>query len=180
MQPESVRRIRLMKSPSTVIDGGDSVIMPLAKIHATPASGINPSTKESTRIIRRKLPPLFFQVRIFFAVFTPKLVAGAADEYIFQRRLTHRNRLNLARKRLDQIGHEAVTLVLLNSHLAAVNDRLHTKTRSNMFGQQVRVDRSIEQDHVAANLTLQLRRRSQCDYVAFTHNGQPVKIGRAS
>ncbi len=29
-----------MKSPSTVAENGESVIMPLAKIHATPANGM--------------------------------------------------------------------------------------------------------------------------------------------
>src|SRR5579859_2715341 len=124
----------VMNKPSTVAPNGESVIMPLAKTHATPAKGTTPRTRQSTRIIARKLPPLFF-VRIFFAAFTPKLVACAMDEHIFQRRLAHRNCLNLAWKRLDYIRHKPVPTFLLDAHLIAHDRCVHLKTRPNMFGQ---------------------------------------------
>ena len=43
-----------MNNPSTVADGGHSVIIPLEKIHATPSKGTIPNTKESTSIMTRK------------------------------------------------------------------------------------------------------------------------------
>ena len=42
-----------MNNPSTVADGGHRVIIPLAKIHATPSKGTIPNAKESTSIIAR-------------------------------------------------------------------------------------------------------------------------------
>src|ERR1700680_564568 len=58
-QPDSVSKISVMKRPSTVAENGQRPIMPLTKIHTTPAKGSTPSTRESTRIMGRKLPPLF-------------------------------------------------------------------------------------------------------------------------
>src|SRR6202158_1739312 len=83
---DSVSRMRIMKRPSTVAENGQSTIMPLTKIHATPTNGSRPSTRESTRIMGRKLPPLllFLFFGTWFALFAPELVAGAVDEYILQ------------------------------------------------------------------------------------------------
>jgi len=105
-----------MKSPSTVAEGGHSLIMPLARIHPTPASGSSPSTRESTRIIVRKLPPLFF-VGTLFAIFGPELVAGAVNEDILERRFAHRDGLNLSREGLDHVGNEAMPAFALDPHL---------------------------------------------------------------
>src|SRR5579863_10190635 len=98
--------MRLINSPSTVAAGGHKVIIRLARIQPTPANGSNPRTRESTRIIERKLPPLLFLLvrvlsRTLFTVFTPELVSGAMDEYIFERRLANRNGLNFSGKCLD-------------------------------------------------------------------------------
>src|SRR5580704_19280083 len=146
-----------MNRPSTVAEGGHTVIMPLTRIHATPARGRTPSSRESTRIIERKLPPVFVVfVRIIFAgilfavTFTPELVPGAADEHILERRLAHRDCLNLAGESLDQVRNKAMTVVALNAHLVAQHPGLHVKPRSDMFGEQ----RRIQQNHVTADLAL--------------------------
>src|SRR5579872_2859694 len=92
---ERLRRISVIKIPSTVGEKGERVIMPLAKIQAMPIRGMMPSTRERARIMGRMLvsPFLLLVVRRLsgFAVFTPELVTRAMDEDIFQRRLTHRN-----------------------------------------------------------------------------------------
>src|SRR5271156_2136247 len=108
-----------MKRPSTVADGGQSVIIPAARIQTTPASGISPSARESTRIMGRKLPPLLFRFvcRTCFALFTPELVTRAADKYVLQRGFAHRYRLNLAGKGLDHIGDEPVPALAFNTNL---------------------------------------------------------------
>src|SRR6266516_5775722 len=113
-----------MKRPSTVKKGNERVIMPLTKIQTTPNRGTIPSTRESARIIGRKLPPLLFflfvdWLRIGFAVFTPKLVARAVDEDVFQSRLADGDGLNLAGEGLDNVGNEAVSTFALDAHLAA-------------------------------------------------------------
>ena len=43
-----------------------------------------------------------------------------------------------------------------------------------MVGQRSGVVRGIQQNHVAADFALQLRRRSQRDQVSFIHDGQPI------
>src|SRR5215831_9213235 len=110
--PDRVSRIRVMNSPSTVAENGDTVIMPLTKIHTTPMKGTIPSTRESTRIIGRKLPPLLLflidRLEIGIGILTPKLVTGAVDKNVFQRRFADRDGLNLARESLDNIGDEAM------------------------------------------------------------------------
>src|SRR5215831_7887711 len=106
--PDRVSRIRVMNNPSTVAENGDTVIMPLTKIQTTPIKGTIPSTRESTRIIGRKLPPLLLflidRLRIGIGILTPELVTCAVDENVFQRRFADRDRLNLARKCLDNVG----------------------------------------------------------------------------
>src|ERR1700729_2623310 len=95
----------VIKRPSMVIENGESTIMPLAKIHATPANDTKPSTRESTRIIGRKLPPFFlFRFKNGFALFTPELVAGAVDEDIFQRGFAYRNCLDFPGEGFHDIG----------------------------------------------------------------------------
>ena len=161
-----------MNNPSTVAPKGESMIMPLAKIHATPAKGNMASTRESTRIIERKLPPLFD--RSFLAALTPKLVASAPDEYIFQRRLAHRDRLNFTRKCLDYVRHKAVTAFLLDAHLIAQGRRLYVESSPNVLSQSTGIPRRIEHHDVSADLAFQFFRRTQRDEVAFVHDGQPV------
>ncbi len=139
----------------------------------------NPSTRESTRIIETQATSSSFSfrrilVRIFFAVFTPELVSGAVDEYIFQRRLADRNRLNLSGKCLDQVGHKTVPAFALDAHLIAQHGRLHVEARPDVVGQQTGVVGGIEQDHVAADLALQFCRRAQRHQIAFIHDGEAV------
>ncbi len=43
-----------------------------------------------------------------------------------------------------------------------------------MLGQQIRIPRGIQHDHVATDLALQFLRRPQRDEVAFVHDSQPV------
>src|SRR6266496_1290134 len=86
-------------------------------------SARSPATRESTRIMRRKLPPLFlfvfgFTFGICFALFTPELVAGTVDEHILQRWFAHGNCLNLTRKSLNHVGNEPVSAFSLDTHLA--------------------------------------------------------------
>src|SRR5579872_185713 len=171
-QPESVSRMRVMNSPSTVADGGDNVIMPLAKIHATPANGTTPSTTESIRIIERKLPPVFFG--IYLVAFTPKLVPGAVNENIFQRGLAQRNRLNLAGECLDDIRDKAMTALPLNSDLIPQHRGFDMESHADLFGQQTGVVRGIQHNHIAADLALQLCRRSERHEISFVHDGEPV------
>src|SRR5579862_2274837 len=178
--PESVSRMSVMKSPSTVHENGQSTIMPLRKIQTTPTNGTRPSTRESTRIIGRKLPPLLlfrfflFQGSCRFPLFTPKLMPGAVNEYIFESRLAHGNRLNLAGKSFDQVGNEAMAFVTLNAQLATHDDRCHTKTLADVLSQQSGVNRGVEQDYIAANFALQFSGRSECDQISFVHDGQLV------
>src|SRR5260370_37786948 len=132
--------MRLINSPSTFAAGGHKVIIPLARIHPTPASGSNPSTRESTRIIERKLPPLLFLrvrvlVRTLFTVFIPELVSSAMDEYIFERRLADRNGLNFAGKCLDQVGNETMPAFAFDPHLVAQHCRFHAESRPDVVGQ---------------------------------------------
>src|SRR5258707_601257 len=115
--PERGGRMSGMKKPATGAANGQKRNMPLTKIHTTPPQGNRPSTRESTRIIGRKLPPLllfcffFFQRGCCFPLFAPELVAGAVNEYILKSGLAHGNSLNLAGKRLDQVGNEAMAFV---------------------------------------------------------------------
>src|SRR5580658_8308960 len=147
--------MRLMKSPSTVNENGHSVIMPLDTIHTMPAKGSNPRMRERARIIERKLPPVF--LRIFFLIFTPELVSGAMDEYILQRRLTYGDCLNLSRERLNQIGDEAMPVLLLDAHLICHHRGFDVEAQPNVFGQKGRVVRGVEQDDIAADFALQFR-----------------------
>src|SRR5581483_3253931 len=109
-----------MKRPSTVAEGGESVIIPLMKIHATPARGIKPSTTESTRIRGRILVSpflFFFRLRICFAIFTPELVTGAMDKHVFQRGLAHGDRQDLPGKSLHHIRHKPVAAFPFDANL---------------------------------------------------------------
>ncbi len=103
-----------MNSPSTC-RRWHSVIIPLAKIHTTPSRGRIPSTRESTSIIGRTLPPLASLLVLLqpseldgSLLLTPELMSGAANEDIFERRLAHRKRLDLSGKRFHHIGDKAV------------------------------------------------------------------------
>src|SRR6202043_3322116 len=118
---DSVSRMRVMKRPSMVAEKGQSTIMPLTMIHTTPTNGNRPSTRESTRIMGRKLPPLLLFVFFgsYFALFTPELVAGAVDEYIFQGGFADGDCLNFAGEGLDQVGNEAVAPLALDADLVA-------------------------------------------------------------
>src|SRR6267154_2395016 len=151
-----------MKSPSTVAAGGHTRIMPLSNIQTTPSSGSMPSTRESTSIMESKLPPIAARIptavrrattpaepkatcprekpqraalRIFWrlAVFAPKLVAGAADENVLQRRLAHRYRLNLPWEGLHDIGHEAVSPFALHADLIIDHGGLHMRARPDVI-----------------------------------------------
>src|SRR5438270_8359589 len=118
--------MRVMNRPSTVKESGYSVIMPLMKIHATPTRVIRPSTRESTRIMGRKLPPLLlvFDGRgVGFGILTPKLVARAVDKDVFQRGLADGNCLDLAREGFDHVRNEAVAGLLLDANLIPKNRR---------------------------------------------------------
>src|ERR1700728_930923 len=165
----------VMKRPSTVMENGESTIIPATKIHTTPASDITPSTRESTRMIGRKLPPLFlFWFGTWFALFTPKLVTGAVNEYIFQRGLADGNRLNLAGEGLDHIRNKSMATLALDAHLIAKHHRLEAETRANVFGQQGCVVRGIQQDDVATDFAFQFCRSAQRDQISFVQKGQAV------
>src|SRR5579864_613886 len=158
---DNVSRMSVMKRPSTVTENGESTIIPPTKIQTTPRNDNKPSTRESTRIIGRKLPPLFlFRFRNWFALFTPEFVAGAVDEDIFQRRLAHRNRLNLAGEGLDYVGNKAVSALAFDAHLVAQYRSFDMETRANVIGQQRRIMRGVEHNHVATDFALQFWRRA--------------------
>src|ERR1700756_460204 len=163
-----------MKRPSTVAENGEIVIIPLRNIHTTPTSGTTASTRESTRIIGRKLPPLFLfihRLRIGVGTFTPELVAAAVDEHIFQRGLALRNCLNLAGEGFDYVWDEAVTGFLLDPNLIAEHSGRDVETAANMLGEGIGIAGGVEKGDVAANFTLQLRGCSQRDKIAFVHDG---------
>src|ERR1700737_3433790 len=126
--PDSVNRIRLMNRPSTV------ALMGVKRIHTTPSSGRIPSTAEIKSNMESKLPPccnahtlaLCAPVCWWFA-FSPKLVSGAVNEYILERRLAHRNRPNFPRERFHNIGDKPVSAFALNAHLISQNCRFHVE-----------------------------------------------------
>src|ERR1700688_1574723 len=146
-----------MKRPSVFAENGQSTITPLTMIHTTTTNGSRPSTRESTRIMGRKLPPLllFLFFGTWFALFAPELVAGAVDEYILQRGFADGDCLNLAGERLDQVGNEAVAALALDANLVAHYGRFYVETGEDGIGQNIRVTRRIQHDYVAANFALQ-------------------------
>src|SRR5882672_1684689 len=169
--PESVSRIRLMNRPTTV------VIMPFVSVHATPSSGRMPSTRERASIIEIKLPPVAFRIRMYFRAvvfFAPEFVPGAADENVFESRLAHRNRLDLSGKGLDDLGDEAVRALALHAHLIFQNCSVDVKASPDTLGEQSRIMCGIQENHVTADFTLQLRGRTQRYQVAFIHNGEAI------
>src|ERR1022692_420944 len=134
--PESASRIRLMNRPSTVAEGGDRVIIPLTKIHATPSKGRMPSTRESTRFIERQLPPVIFCAVPRVVLFGPELVSGAANENVFEGWFAHRNCLDLAGKSFDDFSHKAVRAFPFHAYLVFENGCFHVKARLDALGQQ--------------------------------------------
>src|SRR5580692_4476716 len=93
---------------------------------------------------------------------------------VFERRLAHRNRLNLPGEGLDNVGDEAVTAFLLNPYLIAEDRGLHMEAGSDVLGESTGVMRSIQQDDVAADFALQLSWSTQGHEIAFVHAGEPV------
>src|SRR5579864_8336011 len=96
------------------------------------AGPIPPKARESSDA---SLPLLF--PGIFFASFTPELVAGAMDEHILEGGFADGNRLNFARKSFDQVGDEAVSFLALDTHLISEHRSRDVKTRANVVGEQV-------------------------------------------
>ena len=78
-------------------------------------------------------------------------MSGAANENVFERRLAHRDRLDLSGKSLDDFGDKAVCAFAFHAHLIFQNRGLHMKARADALGQQFRIMGGIEQDHVAAD-----------------------------
>src|ERR1039458_202846 len=185
--PERVSRIKLMNKPSTV------VIIPFMSVHTTPSKGRMPSTREITSIIESTLPPVnSCQLPVascqskpgfmlwnrasfsFLSLFAPELVSGAANEDVLERRLAHRERLDLSGESLDHFGDKAVRAFAFHAHLVLQNCGFHVEARPDPLCQQSRIMGRVEQHHVAADFAFQLRGRAQSYPVAFIHDGQPV------
>ena len=66
---------------------------------------------------------LLFACRVGFVRFTPKLVAGAMNEYILKRGFADRDRLNFSGEGFHHVRDKAVPGFLLDSHLVAQHRR---------------------------------------------------------
>src|SRR3984957_21256069 len=175
-QPASASRIRLMKSPSTVAENGHSVIMPLVNIHTTPRRGIIPSSRESTSIMARKLPPvicgLIFSCLIFgtgrrFGGLAPELVSCPTNEHILERRFAHRDAFDFSRESFDHIGHKSMSILAFDPHLIFQNRGFDQEAPAHSLRQQSRVPRGFQQKHVAGDFGFLFRWRAQSNEVAF-------------
>src|SRR5580692_10441182 len=187
-QPASASRIRLIKSPSTVAENGHSVIIPLVRIQTTPRRGMIPSSRESTSIMARKLPPvicgLIFSRTTFcvtdlgagrrFAGLAPELVSGAANKNVLECRLAHRDALDFSRESLDHIGYKSVSILTFNPHLVFQDSGLDQEAHANSFRQQSCVPRGFQNDDVAADFAFQFRWGTQRYQIPFVQDGQPV------
>ena len=105
--------------------------------------------------------------------FGPEPVAGAADEDVFERRLAYERALNFSRECFDHVGDEAVAVFDFQADVAVHDGRVDRETVANALRERFGVG-SFEQNDVAADFVVQLRRRAEGDEFAFVQDGEAV------
>jgi hypothetical protein len=105
--------------------------------------------------------------------FLPELVPGLVNENIFQRRLGDGDSFNLAGKRFDQVGDEAVPLRAFQTHLAVDDVDVVAEAGLNLGAKALGLA-SFEHNHVAADAALQSLGRAEGDELPAVENGEPV------
>src|SRR5579872_3395609 len=176
-------RIRVMNRPPTVNE------KPLANSSPMPTRGSTPSATDSATHTSISPPnldsgytpvaQLMFLLRLgrLSVGLRPEAVAGAMYENVFQRRLADGNRLNLSRKCLHHIGEEAVAVFALDADFAGEHGSFHREAGAYALGQRLRLVR-FQQDHIAADFTLQFRRSAQRHHLALVEDGHAVAFFR--
>src|SRR5258708_27854756 len=109
-----------------------------------------------------------------FCFLIPKLVAGAADENVFESGLAYGNCLDLSGKGFDDFRDEAVCAFALHAHLIFQNGSVYVKAGADSFGEQSRIMCRDEQNHVSPDLAFQLRGCAQRHQIAVVHDGEAV------
>src|SRR5258708_38335092 len=86
-----------------------------------------------------------------FCFLIPKLVAGAADENVFESGLAYGNCLDLSGKGFDDFRDEAVGTFALHAHLIFQNGSVYVKAGADSFCEHSGIVRGSEPNHVAAD-----------------------------
>src|SRR5205085_8712327 len=96
-------------------------------------------------------------------------MAGAANEYVFQRGFADGDALNLAGKRLNHFGYEAMSVLALDTNAVTDSCGRLAEPLTDALRQESSICRIawLQQQHVAANLLAQICRRAQRDDSAF-------------
>src|SRR5581483_8861703 len=93
-------------------------------------------------------------------LFSPEPMPGTVNEYIFQRRLAYRDRLNLSGECFGQFCDKAMALFLFQANarlLVFADDRsFNSEARGNRGSQIFRIVRGFEPDDVSADFLTQV------------------------
>ncbi len=106
-------------------------------------------------------------------LFVPEAVAGAMDENIFQRWLTHAQRLNFPGECFDYIRHKAMSIFNFQADLIVHHGGIDMKLAANAVCECLRLA-CFEQNNVASDFAREDLRRPEGDKVTFIQNGEAV------